>query len=177
MVLKWRRQALFHVRAEFLGEDISKLILVSLVLLEGEPLFKRELPLILLEASTHNLTWLVSEILIREVLAPFFHHCGNFMIRMVSSHLLRSLHRSMATPSNTAPTPPCTEPPLPMTSGPPLPAAAFSHSPLEPLRSPEPCLRRAPSQWEPLSPMVGAGPCTLTCQCSEPLESTGTTHQ
>lgn len=169
---------MFHAGAEFLGGEISKLNLVYLVPFEAEPLIKRKLPSILLEASTHNLTYLVSEIPIWEVFTPFFHYCGNFTIRMVSSHLLHSLHRSMDAPSNAAPHPTLHGAPSLHDLWPSsLCLSLLSLFLLVLLRSPEPCLTWAPSLWEPLSLIVGAGPCTLTCQCSEPLESTGTTHQ
>lgn len=108
------------------------------------------------------------------VLAPFFYHCGNFTNRKVSSHLRHSLHRSTHTPSNKAPPPrpSCIEPSLPM-----ITVWAFSPYPSALLRSPGSCLLWAPSLWEALSLIVGTGPCTLTCLCSDPLESTGTTHQ
>lgn len=81
------------------------------------------------------------------VLASFFYRCGNFIIRMVSSHL----PKGRDAPSNCSPSPLCIEPSFSMISGHPLSVSAFAHSLSLLLKSLGSCLTWAPSLWEPLS--------------------------
>lgn len=81
------------------------------------------------------------------VLASFFSHCGNFIIRMVSSHL----PKGRDAPSNCSSSPLWFEPSSSMISGHPLSVSAFANSLLLLLRSLGSCLTWAPSLWEHLS--------------------------
>lgn len=92
---------------------------------------------------------------------------------MFSSHLSCSLHRSKDAPRSPALPTACIEPPLSAISGHPLPVSALCHSSSRLLGLVS--LRNL--SVEALVSEYGAGPCTSTCQCQDPLEPTGTTHQ
>lgn len=69
------------------------------------------------------------------------------------------------------------EAPLSIIAGHPLSVSVSSDYTVGLPRPPHSCLSWTPAQWEPMSLTISAGPCTLACLYSDPLESTGTTHQ
>ena len=79
-------------------EKMSKLNLVCSVPFEMKSVFKRKSYSNVFQACIHHLHWLVLEILMWRGFTPFCYHHGNFILRMLSSLLLCSLHRSKDAP-------------------------------------------------------------------------------